>query len=143
MTDTLQRFHLAQGQGPHSALQQALAELKTGRKQGHWIWFVLPQLRGLGQSPMSERYGIDNLEEAQAYLADSVLRERLESVINVIDEQIQKPGQSLSLLMGGDLDATKTISCLTLFSAAGLPSARNLLDQLGKECQVTRQRLSR
>jgi len=74
MSDTLQRFHLAQGQGPHSVLEQALAELRSGRKQGHWIWFVLPQLRGLGQSPMSERYGIDNLEEAQAYLADSVLR---------------------------------------------------------------------
>ncbi|MEB3360507.1 MAG: DUF1810 family protein, partial [Synechococcaceae cyanobacterium] len=136
MTDLLQRFHLAQGQGPGSALEQAIAELGAGRKQGHWIWFVLPQLRGLGQSPMSERYGIDNLEEVQAYLADSVLRERLESVIHVIAEQIQKPGQRLSLLMGGDLDATKTISSLTLFSAAGLPSAGRLLDQLGKECQV-------
>lgn len=141
MSTTLQRFHLAQGQGPGCAYQQALAELRSGRKQGHWIWFVLPQLRGLGRSPTSQHYGIENLVEAQAYLADPLLRQRLEAVIEAIDHQVQQPGQSLTLLMGGELDAAKTISSLTLFSAAGLSSAALLLDRLGSHCAVTQSKL--
>ena len=143
MSTTLQRFHLAQGHGADSAYEQALAELRSGRKQGHWIWFVLPQLRGLGQSPTSQRYGIENLAEAQAYLADPLLRQRLEAVIEAIDHQVQQPGQSLTLLMGGELDAAKTISSLTLFCAAGLPAASILLDRLGSRCAVTESKLGR
>ena len=141
MSTTLQRFHLAQGQGPGCAYEQALAELRSGRKQGHWIWFVLPQLRGLGRSPTSQRFGIEDLAEAQAYLADPVLRKRLEAVIEAIDQQLQQPGQTLTLLMGGELDAAKTISSLTLFSAAGLPAASILLDRLGSHCAVTQGKL--
>jgi uncharacterized protein (DUF1810 family) len=143
MSTTLQRFHLAQGQGPGCAYEQALAELRSGHKQGHWIWFVLPQLRGLGRSPTSQRYGIENLAEAKAYLADPLLRQRLEAVIEAIDQQLQQPGRSLTLLMGGELDAAKTISSLTLFSAAGLPAASILLDRLGSRCAVTQSKLGR
>ena len=126
------RFLDAQNAGSPSAYDRAQAELRSGRKRSHWIWFVLPQLQGLGRSAMAQRYGINGLDEAKAYLSEPTLRSRLEEVIAVIAEQLQKPDQSLERLMGGNLDATKTISCLTLFEAAGLNSAEALLNQLGR-----------
>ncbi len=79
---------------------------------------------------MAERYGIADLAEARAYLADPLLRQRLEEVIDVIHHQLQQSDQSLERLMGGELDAAKTISSLTLFEAAGLSSATTLLNHL-------------
>ena len=138
----LQRFHRAQGGDDRGVYAQALLELRAGLKQSHWIWFVLPQLRGLGRSAMAERYGIADLAEVRAYLADPLLRRRLEEVIAVIAEQLRSPEQSLPSLMGGELDAAKTISSLTLFEAAGLASAGQLLDQLGgRRCRQTLRRL--
>jgi uncharacterized protein (DUF1810 family) len=90
---------------------------------------------------MAQRYGIADLEETKAYLADPLLRGRLEEVIGVIAEQLNSPGQSLTALMGGELDAAKTISSLTLFEAAGLASATSVLDQLGRRCPQTLARL--
>ncbi len=69
----LQRFLGAQ----ESYYEQALEEIKDGSKDGHWIWFIFPQVRGLGQSQMSEYYGIGSLDEARAYLNDPVLKSRL------------------------------------------------------------------
>src|ERR1700722_13382822 len=71
----LERFVAAQDEG--QTYQQALVELRLGHKRGHWIWFVFPQLAGLGSSLMSERYAIRSLDEARAYLQHPVLRERL------------------------------------------------------------------
>ena len=140
--DDISRFSRAQGAGAECAYERALGELRTGRKRSHWIWFVLPQLRGLGRSATAQRYGLHGLGEAKAYLADPLLRQRLEEVIDVIHEQLQRPDQSLEHLMGGELDAAKTISSLTLFQAAGLASAGLLLDQLGsRRCRQTLQRL--
>jgi uncharacterized protein (DUF1810 family) len=133
----LSRFLSAQNSGSPTIFERALAELKAGRKRSHWIWFVLPQLQGLGRSAMAQRYGIHGLAEAQAYLEEPLLRQRLEEVISVIGEQLQLPGQSLEHLMGSGLDAAKTISCLTLFEAAGLSSAKELLNQLGRRCSKT------
>lgn len=65
----LQRFVDAQDR----VYDTVLAELRAGRKRSHWIWFVFPQLRGLGSSPIAQRYGIASLEEARAYLAHGVL----------------------------------------------------------------------
>jgi uncharacterized protein (DUF1810 family) len=130
-------FLAAQNTGEPSAYERALAELKAGRKRSHWIWFVLPQLQGLGRSAMAQRYGIHGLAEAQAYLEEPLLRQRLEEVISVIGEQLEPPSQSLEHLMGSGLDAAKTISCLTLFEAAGLSSAKELLNQLGRRCPKT------
>jgi uncharacterized protein (DUF1810 family) len=98
---------------------------------------VLPQLAGLGYSEMAQRYGIAGLDEARAYLADPLLRQRLEAVISVIEEQLNQPGQDLELLMGSELDAAKTVSSLTLFDAAGLESAAELLDRIGWRCART------
>ena len=69
----LQRFRDAQD----GVIDTALAELRRGRKQSHWMWFVFPQLAGLGRSGMAERYAIRSLDEAKAYLADPVLGTRL------------------------------------------------------------------
>ena len=71
----LQRFVDAQEDAAIYA--RALEELRSGRKQSHWIWFVFPQISGLGQSPMSQAYAIRSLEEAQAYLAHPLLGPRL------------------------------------------------------------------
>ena len=133
----IHRFHDAQDAGSSCAFDRALSELRSGRKRSHWIWFVLPQLQGLGRSAMAQRYSINGLAEANAYLDDPTLRSRLEEVMAVIADQLRKPEQSLERLMGGDLDATKTISCLTLFAAAGLNSAEALLNQLGRRCNKT------
>jgi uncharacterized protein (DUF1810 family) len=138
----LSRFLSAQDSGSPTIFERALAELKAGRKRSHWIWFVLPQLQGLGRSAMAQRYGIHGLAEAQVYLEEPLLRQRLEEVISVIGEQLQLPGQSLEHLTGSGLDAAKTISCLTLFEAAGLSSATELLNQLGRRCPKTQALLS-
>lgn len=93
--------------------ETALAELRCGRKESHWIWFVLPQLRGLGMSSMSHQYGISGLAEAQAYLTHPVLGARLrECVVAICSHE----GKSAAEILG-DIDAMKFKSCLTLFSA--------------------------
>ncbi len=140
--DDIGRFSRAQGAGAECAYEYALAELRNGRKRSHWIWFVLPQLRGLGRSATAQRFGLDGLDEARAYLADQLLRQRLEEVIAVIHYQLQQPDQSLERLMGGELDANKTISSLTLFEAAGLASATTLLNHLGRRCAWTQTQLN-
>jgi len=133
----LKRFHDAQNAGVPSASEVALAELRSGGKRSHWIWFVLPQLRSLGRSANALIYGIADLAEARAYLADPLLNQRLEAVMETIREQLNQPGQSLEKLMGGGLDAAKTVSSLTLFEAAGLDSAALLLNQIGRRCTRT------
>ena len=140
-TYALRRFITAQDTGQPSAYERAMAELRSGRKRSHWIWFVLPQLEGLGRSAMAQRYGLNGLEEAKAYLSEPILRSRLEETIAVIADQLAQPGQTLVRLMGGQLDASKTISSLTLFAAAGLPEARALLDQIRQSCEVTQSRV--
>ena len=134
---SLQRFRVAQDRGNPSYYELAIAELQEGRKSSHWIWFVLPQLRGLGQSPTARHFGIADLCEARDYLSDDILKKRLEQVIGIINVQLEQLNQTLNHLMGSDLDANKTISSLTLFEAAGLISASNLLDQLNQRCQST------
>jgi uncharacterized protein (DUF1810 family) len=106
----LQRFVEAQ----RGTYAQALAELRAGRKQTHWIWFVLPQVNGLGTSGMSMRYGIKSLEEARAYLAHQLLSARLKECISTL---IALP-HSDAVAVLGTIDAVKFRSCLTLFAAA-------------------------
>jgi uncharacterized protein (DUF1810 family) len=92
----------------------ALAELQAGRKQTHWMWFVLPQLRGLGSSHFARLYGIASMEEAVAYLAHPVLGARLRQCVAAISAHPQRSARQ----MLGDVDAAKFRSCLTLFCAA-------------------------
>lgn len=92
----------------------ALAELRAGQKQTHWIWFVLPQVNGLGTSGMSMRYGIKSLEEARAYLAHQLLGARLKECVSTL---IALPHSDAAAVLG-TIDAVKFRSCLTLFAAA-------------------------
>ncbi|WP_312797518.1 DUF1810 domain-containing protein [Tianweitania sp.] len=92
----------------------ALSELRGGRKLSHWMWFIFPQLRGLGRSPMAERYGIIGLAEAQAYLADSVLGSRLEECTAAV---LCHPHLSVHKIFGSP-DDLKFHSSMTLFSLA-------------------------
>lgn len=106
----LARFVRAQD-GQFSA---ALAELRAGRKRTHWMWFIFPQLRGLGHSPTAEFYGITGLEEANAYLAHPVLGPRLEAAVAAVQAS---PAGSLHELFGSP-DDLKFRSSMTLFAAA-------------------------
>ena len=92
----------------------ALAELKAGRKTGHWIWFVFPQIAGLGHSAMSQRFSIASLDEARAYLAHPVLGPRLRECAGVL---IATEGRTAEQIFGS-LDGMKVRSCMTLFHRA-------------------------
>jgi uncharacterized protein (DUF1810 family) len=112
---TLQRFKNAQ-ERPHDGFAAALAELRAGRKSGHWIWYIFPQLAGLGSSPASEAYSISGVDEAIDYLRDPLLRERLLVVTSAVAERM-RAGQSLAAVMSAHVDALKVVSSLTLFEA--------------------------
>lgn len=104
----LKRFILAQE--INHAYDKALEEIKAGRKHSHWIWYVFPQIVGLGYSSKSRYYGISSLEEATAYLENETLRNRLYEITNALMEQ----EGSAEEIFGG-IDAIKVRSCMTLF----------------------------
>ncbi len=91
-----------------------LAELRSGRKTGHWIWFIFPQVAGLGHSPMSRRFAIASLDEARAYLAHPVLGARLRECAGLV---LAARGPSAEDILG-PVDAMKLRSCMTLFHRA-------------------------
>lgn len=103
----------------------ALDEVKAGRKRSHWMWFILPQLRGLGSSAMAQEFGISGIEEAKAYIAHPVLGPRL---VNMVEAMLGHTTSSAEAILGG-IDARKFQSCLTLFSLAA-PQASLLDDAL-------------
>jgi uncharacterized protein (DUF1810 family) len=108
----LRRFVAAQDAG--GTYQQAVAELRRGRKTSHWMWFVFPQVAGLGHSPVSRTYAISSLDEARAYLAHPVLGPRLIDCATIV---AQTPGRTAEQVFGG-VDALKLCSCATLFHRA-------------------------
>lgn len=96
----------------------ALREIRNGRKTSHWIWFIFPQMAGLGYSPMAQEYGIKSQEEARAYLAHPVLRQRLLEITEALLAHSKKglfhsPKTAFEIL--GTIDAIKVRSCMTLF----------------------------
>src|SRR5690606_1864024 len=91
-----------------------LAEVQNGRKRSHWMWVILPQLRGLGSSEMAHKFGISGTGEAAAYMAHPVLGPRLVGM----DEALLTHKASSAEAMLGAIDARKFQSCLTLFSLA-------------------------
>jgi len=106
---------------------RALSELRAGRKTTHWMWYVLPQIRGLGTSSMAARYGIGSLDEARAYLAHPVLGPRLVECAAAMNGL--RGGSAAEVL--GAIDAAKFRSCLTLFLAVEPDNAvlREALDK--------------
>jgi uncharacterized protein (DUF1810 family) len=113
LSDTfdLARFLTAQGR----QYSQVLAELREGRKASHWMWYIFPQIQGLGLSETSRFYAISSLAEAKAYLAHPVLGARLRQCTSLVN---QVANRSITQIFG-DIDAVKFRSSMTLFSAAG------------------------
>jgi len=120
----LERFKRAQAQVVNG-FEAAVSELGAGQKRGHWIWYIFPQLAGLGQSAMATRYALNGVAEATAYLQDIELRGRLLAVIEIVRQQLQcAPQLRLETLMGSRIDAVKLVSSMTLFATM----ARRLVD---------------
>jgi len=111
----LDRFVRAQD----GVLDQALAELRRGRKTSHWMWFVFPQLAGLGRSATAQRYALDGLDAARAYLAHPVLGPRL---VEAAEAVVGAPARSADDLLGS-VDAMKLRSSMTLFARAATDTA--------------------
>ena len=103
----LERF--IEAQGHHYKL--ALEEVRSGKKQSHWVWYIFPQMRGLGRSYFAQLYGISDREEAVAYLNHEVLGPRLREITCALLEHDDYSAEEIF----GDLDAMKVRSCMTLF----------------------------
>jgi uncharacterized protein (DUF1810 family) len=109
----LERFVTAQDAA--GTYQRALVELRAGRKASHWMWFIFPQVAGLGFSAMAQRYAISGLAEARAYLAHRLLGHRLRECTGAIAAVDDSTADRIL----GPVDAMKLRSCMTLFAAAG------------------------
>jgi uncharacterized protein (DUF1810 family) len=107
--------------------ERARAELAAGQKRGHWIWFIFPQLKGLGMSALSEEFGISSLDEAKAYIHHPVLGVRLRECTQLV---LNVQGRSVDQIFG-DPDNLKFRSCMTLF-AESTPDNQIFKDALEK-----------
>jgi uncharacterized protein (DUF1810 family) len=119
----LNRFVVAQ----EHTFGVVLDELRSGRKSTHWIWFIFPQIAGLGQSATSQHYAITSLEEARAYLAHPLLGARLRECAAIV---LATRGRTAEEILGS-VDARKLRSCMTLFhrAAPDEPVFRQVLDR--------------
>src|SRR5256885_8157939 len=123
---SLERFREAQAKRS-DGYDAAVAEIRAGGKRSHWIWYVFPQIEGLGRSSTARAYALRDLGEACAYLRDPILRARYEEIVAAVSEQLTR-GIGVEDLMGGRTDALKLVSSLSLFRAAA--------EQLGREDPV-------
>jgi uncharacterized protein (DUF1810 family) len=135
----LERYFRAQ----EPVFAQVCAELAAGRKQSHWMWFIFPQLRGLGSSPMAQRYAIGSLAEARAYLAHPLLGERLRTCTRLVN---RVEGRTVREIFGYP-DDLKFRSAMTLFARAAAGSSEPFAAALakyfaGEEDPLTRERLA-
>lgn len=112
MMDGLDRFLLAQDD--FGTYREALSQMKAGRKTTHWIWFVFPQIHGMGRSSYSMHFAIGSLGEARDYLADPVLGKRLREITRAV---LGHPEEDIYCIMGSRIDAVKFRSSMTLFDA--------------------------
>ena len=128
----LSRFHEAQA-SLSAGYDTALAEIRRGRKTSHWIWYIFPQIEGLGRSSTARAYAIRDLAEACEYLRDPLLRARYKEIAGAVSEQLAR-GVSLEEVMGGRTDALKLVSSLTLFRAAAAQSLAGECDSLLQNC---------
>lgn len=132
----LQRFIEAQ----NDSYDQALKEIRNGRKLTHWIWYIFPQIKGLGFSYNSEYYGIASLQEARDYLENELLRKRL---FEITESLLMHKGKDIESIMG-DIDALKLKSSMTLFDAVQPGSVfGEVLDEFygGERCRRTLEKI--
>lgn len=123
-------------EGQRFGYEQALAEIRNGLKTGHWVWYVFPQMRGLGRSPNSTYYGIGSLAEARSYLEHPVLGTRLREITGAF---LSHRGRSAESVLGG-IDAMKVRSCMTLFDIVSPDDVfADVLDEFygGRRCRRT------
>lgn len=109
---SLERFIDAQNNKEYGSYESALKEIKNGRKRTHWIWYIFPQLKGLGHSYNSEFYGIDDIQEAKEYLAHPVLGSRLREISQALLNLNENDPHKIM----GSPDDMKLKSCMTLFA---------------------------
>jgi uncharacterized protein (DUF1810 family) len=112
----LDRFLDAQ-KDAYAGFETALGELTSGRKRSHWVWYIFPQLAGLGSSPMAVQYGLRGIPEADAYLRHPILRARLALAAAAAAAHLGPGGSTLHLVMGSHIDVLKLVSSMTLFGA--------------------------
>lgn len=133
MSDRLNRFLKAQA----TDYQTALAEIKTGRKQSHWMWYIFPQMQGLGYSSTAKFYAIENREEAIAFFKDPLLGSRLIEISKAALEHKNKTANQIF----GSPDDSKLKSCMTLFDTIQSETTvfENVLNQFfaGNKCRRT------
>ncbi len=122
----LERFVEAQDRA--GTYDRAVAELRAGSKQSHWMWFIFPQIAGLGSSPMAQEFAIGSLAEARAYLAHPVLGPRLAECSRILNAAAD--GTSATAILG-PVDAMKLRSSMTLFAAAA-PEVQTFTDVLSR-----------
>ncbi len=140
VTTDVDRFIEIQDASNH--YDTALQEIKDGRKTSHWIWYIFPQIKGLGHSIMSQKYGIGSLLEAKAYWEDNILHDRLKEVTEALLEQSDSSAEYIF----GSLDAMKVKSCMTLFDIVSPHGIfKDVLDTFydGERCKATLSRVGK
>lgn len=136
----IERF--LEAQNSDNMYETALQEVKDGWKRNHWIWYVFPQMDGLGSSPMSKEYGIGSLLEAKAYWDDNTLRSRLDEITAALYEHNGEPMEDIL----GRIDAVKVRSCMTLFNYVDKDA--NYYEVIrdcfnGEYCKATQERMDK
>ena len=141
MADSYDLERFVEAQNAYGTYDRAVEELRRGSKTSHWMWFVFPQVAGLGRSATSQRYAISSLDEARAYLEHPVLGPRLRACAGIV-ARVQ--GRSAEQIFGG-IDAQKLRSSMTLFlrAAPDEPVFKQVLDQYfgGRADSATDERL--
>jgi uncharacterized protein (DUF1810 family) len=141
MDDSLELERFVTAQDTNATYERAVSELRRGHKTSHWMWFVFPQIAGLGQSDMSRRFAISSLEQAQAYLRHTTLGPRLHECAAILLDQSNRTAEDIF----GSLDAQKLRSSMTLFMRAspGDTAFQQVLDRYfdGRQDGATDDRL--
>lgn len=124
--DTIDPYNLQRFLGAQELFyKKALREIRKGKKESHWVWFIFPQLKGLGHSPLSDNYGISSIDEARAYLGNPTLKKRLIEVSSMLlkhsKNRVFRKHKSAEEILG-ELNAMKVRSSMTLFDLV-MPNA--------------------
>jgi uncharacterized protein (DUF1810 family) len=141
---SLARFHEAQA-GEWGGYATALAEMLAGRKDSHWIWYIFPQIDGLGRSSTARQFALRDLDEACEYLCDPLLCRHYEEMANAVAEHLSR-GAPVEELMGGSTDSYKLVSSVTLFRAAAERLAKEGVSpdfsRIAERCEAILERTS-
>ena len=123
-------------QAQEKSYAEALAELKAGRKTGHWIWWIFPQLKGLGTSHNSTFYGLADESEARAYLQHPVLGARYRECVSIVHQHLSEGRVAPLSIMGSDIDVMKLRSSLELFLKVSPADEESLRVRLGEILKI-------